>query len=482
MKYLDEALYEYGDSGFYPFHMPGHKRQRREGFLQEPFRMDITEITGFDNLHHPEGILRENQEYAASLYGTRKTYFLVNGSTAGILAAVSASVSRGGRLLMARNCHKAVYHGACLRGLDTVYLYPSWEKIYGLNGGISPEEVEKALEENRDIEAVLLTSPSYDGMISDIERIAKIVHRRDLPLVVDEAHGAHLPFWKGAPNSALYLGADIVIQSLHKTLPALTQTAVLHVCSERADLTALERFLGIYQTSSPSYVFLSSMVSCLRFLERRGEEEYRNYASLLETCRKRLRSMKRLKLIGEETEGKGGVFAFDRSKLLISGEGAGLSGPKLHKILREKYSLEMEMETEKYVLALTSVFDTREGFRRLTEALLEIDREAGESADRGVPQEWNCEFREGRAFFEAKKACSIAEGMEAASETVNFLESRGRISGEYAYLYPPGIPLLVPGERIGEEFLERAAGWERQGIFLQGLSDYTQKTIRVIKE
>ena len=194
MNDLDKALYQYSRSDFYPFHMPGHKRQVQNEYLCNPYAVDITEITDFDNLHHAEGILKENQDMAASLYHTEKSWFLINGSTGGILAAVSACTSRGGKLLMARNCHKAVYHAAYLRGLETVYLYPSYEPFCGLNGGISSIDVKKALQENPDTEAVILTSPSYDGVVSDIRKIAELVHSRGIPLLVDEAHGAHFPF------------------------------------------------------------------------------------------------------------------------------------------------------------------------------------------------------------------------------------------------------------------------------------------------
>lgn len=192
MNYLDKSLYEYSRTDFYPFHMPGHKRQVQNESLRNPYAVDITEITDFDNLHHAEGIIKENQDLAAELYHAEKSWFLINGSTAGILAAVSACTSRNGKLLMARNCHKAVYHAAYLRGLETVYLYPSYEPFCGLNGGISPADVEKALEENPDTEAVMITSPTYDGVVSDIEKIAEIVHRHGIPLLVDEAHGRAL--------------------------------------------------------------------------------------------------------------------------------------------------------------------------------------------------------------------------------------------------------------------------------------------------
>ena len=254
---LYDRLLQYQSSEMYPFHMPGHKR-RKDDFAN-PFFIDITEIEGFDNLHHAEGILKDAQDRAAALYHSEETYFLVNGSTCGILAAVSACTARGGKILMARNCHKAAYHAAYLRGLDIEYLYPEKEDIFGINGGIHEDIVEKALEEFQDIQAVMITSPTYDGVVSNVEKIAQIVHRKGIPLIVDEAHGAHFGFHEYFPKSSVEMGADLVIHSLHKTLPSLTQTALLHVNGNRVDRECLRKFLDIYQTSSPSYVFMAGM-------------------------------------------------------------------------------------------------------------------------------------------------------------------------------------------------------------------------------
>lgn len=240
MERLYKELEAYGKSDFYPFHMPGHKRNPEFVDGVFPFERDITEISGFDNLHHPEGIIKEAQEAAACLYGTKKCLFSVNGSTAALQAAISACVQKGGKILMARNCHKAVYHTLYLRDIQPVYIYPQSDPKLGINGGISPTRVERYLEENQDVEAVLITSPTYDGVVSDVKNIAHAAHKFGIPLIVDEAHGAHLRFSDYFPDSAVELGADIVVQSFHKTLPSMTQTAVLHVCSSRTDMEKIK--------------------------------------------------------------------------------------------------------------------------------------------------------------------------------------------------------------------------------------------------
>ena len=203
---LIERLKKYRRLDMYPFHMPGHKRA--EGIklsFPDPFSVDITEIDGFDNLHHPEGILKDSMEWASSLYGSDRTWYLVNGSTCGLLSAISAAVSHGGKILVSRNCHKAVYHGIYLNHLEAVYVYPQPVPGLGIQGGILPEDVENALKNDPDIQAVLIVSPTYDGIVSDVEAIAKIVHKAGLPLIVDEAHGAHFAYGDAFPKSALEL-------------------------------------------------------------------------------------------------------------------------------------------------------------------------------------------------------------------------------------------------------------------------------------
>lgn len=484
MQYLDEKLYEYSRSDFYPFHMPGHKRQMKAENLRDPYQIDITEITGFDNLHHAEGILKENQEAAAELYGAEKTYFLVNGSTAGILAAVSACTGRRGKILMARSCHKAAYHAAYLRELSVRYLYPALDERLGLAGGISPEDTEEALKKDPDIQAVLITSPSYDGIVSLVEKIARICHRYGVPLIVDEAHGAHFPFHDSFPESSLRLGADVVIQSLHKTLPSLTQTAVLHAGFKRVNRDKLEHFLGIYQSSSPSYVLMGSMAVCLRYLKEQGREQFARYQENLQTIRNSLKQMHCLHLLGEDVVGRGNVYDLDRSKLVIFSAGTGMSGPGVHDILRRKYHLEMEMEAEQYVLALTSLMDTKEGFSRLEKALLCVDEmlEKQQKTQGGKTGRLSIEFSDGREAAAEEQVCTISEGMELPGEEIAFEESEGRISAEYAYLYPPGIPFLVPGERISRKFLEKAENLKVKGLMLQGMKDHRMEKIIAVKE
>ena len=365
-EYTMESLYrklkEYGEGDTYPFHMPGHKRNMGGYGFEDPFSFDITEIDGFDNLHHAQGILREAQQRAARLYGARETFFLVNGSTAGILSAVSGCTSQGGKLLMARNCHKAVYHAAALKELDTVYLYPEKEPEYGLTGGITPGQVEQALREDAGIEAVIITSPTYDGVVSDVRGIARAAHRFHVPLIVDEAHGAHFRFHPCFPVSAVDCGADVVIQSVHKTLPSLTQTALLHLCDSFSDGERIRRYLSVYQTSSPSYVLMASIDRCMELLEEDIEASggkapgslFQTFFRHLQEFREEMQALKHLQLVGEEITGQAGIYALDPSKLVISGKRAGIPGleiqseylTQLHGFLTDRNRFQINLQTD----------------------------------------------------------------------------------------------------------------------------------------
>ena len=472
---LYDRLLQYQSSEMYPFHMPGHKR-RKDDFAN-PFLIDITEIEGFDNLHHAEGILKDAQDRAAALYHSEETYFLVNGSTCGILAAVSACMTRGGKILMARNCHKAAYHAAYLRGLDIEYLYPEKEDIFGINGGIHEDIVEKALEEFQDIQAVMITSPTYDGVVSNVEKIAQIVHRKGIPLIVDEAHGAHFGFHEYFPKSSVEMGADLVIHSLHKTLPSLTQTALLHVNGNRVDRECLRRFLDIYQTSSPSYVFMAGMDSCVCLLEKRGGELFESLRRNLEVFYKQTESLGCIYLANHGLMGKSGIHDFDRSKLVISARNAGFTGNQLANRLRNRYHLELEMAGGSYGLALTSISDTEEGFLRLSEALKEIDACLENKIEKNTEKST---LTIEDIVIKNEVWCRIHEALESPGESVLLEKAEGKICREFVYLYPPGIPMLVPGEIISREVLGKIRRLVREGYSVQGMADYSAEHIQVM--
>lgn len=473
MPYLYDQLRDYAKSDYYPFHMPGHKR--RLGGFMNPIETDITEIEGFDNLHHAEGILKEAQERAAAVYGSENTYFLVNGSTAGILGAVSACTSIGGKILMARNCHKAVYHSVLIRELDAVYIYPQQEQEIGLNCGLSPEKIREMLITAPDIQAVIITSPSYDGVVSDVEKIADICHTYQKPLIVDEAHGAHFGFHPYFPNNSIGKGADIVIHSLHKTLPAFTQTGLIHLNGSLVDRAVLERYLGIYQTSSPSYLLMAGVDQCIRMLEESGDRLFGEFVENLEQFRRKTGKLQMVGLAGkEELAGEKDVADLDLSKLILYIKNGSMSGNELYEELLQRYHLQLEMAAGDYALALTSIGDTREGFDRLYQALEEIDRRL--LAKDPVQLE-----KRSYAGIDNQTEMPICRAVERKMERILLENATGRIAGEFVYLYPPGIPLIVPGEKISGEFVENVLQYREKGFSLQGMKDYSGKYLEVLE-
>lgn len=498
MQRLYKKLTDYAASDYYPFHMPGHKRNPGITGADLPYEIDITEIEGFDDLHHASSVLKEAEERAAEAYDADETHYLINGSTAGLLSAVLGCTERGGKILMARNCHKSVYNAVFLNELHPVYLYPEFDEETELNGEISPAKAEHLLNEVEDIQAVVITSPTYDGVVSDVEKIAEIAHAKGIPLIVDEAHGAHFGFHPYFPNNSNTKGADVVIHSLHKTLPSLTQTALLHMNGALADRRRVRKYLHLLQSSSPSYILMAGMDECIRAVSDRDSSIWNDYTECLDRTRGSLKGLKHLKLL--ETE------RYDRSKLLISVKGlrrksiedgaVPFTGKELYRILLERYHLQMEMAAGSYIVAMTAPGDTEAGMRRLVNALTEIDNEMvfyseGEAEQDMDEKLESCPEHAGTAETEkgrlarqeqvytaweaellkeaAVKECTVKEGAGGGrAGAVPWERAEGRIALEYAYLYPPGIPLVVPGERIGKAAAEQMTAYERMGFSIEG--------------
>ncbi len=464
---LHQKLSAYGASDFYGFHMPGHKRHM--GGASGPYGLDITEIHGFDDLHHPQehGILAQAQARAAAVYGAEETHFLVNGSTAGVLSAISGCTRPDGELLLARNSHRSAYHGAALLRLKVHYLYPQILVELGINGGILPEDVDKSLTMHEGIEAVFVTSPTYEGVCLDVKAVAEICHCHGVPLIVDQAHGAHFPFSAYFPEDALRAGADVVIQSVHKTLPSLTQTALLHVQGDLVDRERLRSYLSVYQSSSPSYVLMASLDDCMELLEKKGEALFAAYTERLEQFRVECRDLRNLRLLGKELVGREGVSDFDRSRLVIFSEEEALTGAGLSRWLRAQAHLEMEMAAGAYVTGISSVADQREDFERLDAALHTLDKTLQE--DGGSPQNQKSKREKSRQIRKAQAALPLWQALEEDREWVEADKGENRLSASYLYLYPPGIPLVVPGERLDAGLCREIKAAAGRGQRLHGL-------------
>ena len=469
MGKLMDKLTEYSKSDFYPYHMPGHKRQTVGNLPETWTAVDITEIEGFDNLHQPEGILKELQEKAAAAYGAKESFYLVNGSTVGILTAISAAVPFGGELLIVRNVHKSVYHAAYLRRLTLRYIYPQMVTGYAICEAVTAGQVREALEKYPKVSAVLIVSPTYEGRIADVEAIARVVHEKGLPLIVDEAHGAHLGFSKDFAVNSSRLGADLCVNSLHKTLPSMTQTASLHCNGNYVNLENIRKFLHIYQTSSPSYVLMAGMEEAID-LAARGTGKYDKFVSSWKGMLERLQACKKISILPrtyEECESK----QQDIGKLVLSVEGTGISGQAFYNILLNKYHLQMEMACESYVLAMFTIADTEEGYKRLVHAVLEIDGELvnGELTE-SFRQNMIGEVETGSLVLPVLTAeVPFYEAWDSQKKAVLLDEAEGCIAGEFINLYPPGVPMVVPGERLSAETIQQIKKYLKEGLNVQGL-------------
>lgn len=478
MGKLLEHLTEYSQSDFYPYHMPGHKRQICGKLPKEWTSMDITEIEGFDNLHDPRGILKELQEKAAIAYGAEESFYLVNGSTSGILTAVSAAVPFGGELLVVRNVHKSVYHAAYLRRLTLRYIYPETIAGHAICEAVTAKQVQDALEKYSKVKAVLIVSPTYEGRIADVEDIAQVVHEKGIPLIVDEAHGAHLGFSKDFATNSSRLGADISVNSLHKTLPSMTQTALLHCNGKRVNREIVRKFLHIYQTSSPSYVLMAGMEEAID-IAASGQDKYDRFVGLWCKMLEQLKGCQRIRVLPDdyaECEQR----KQDIGKLVLSVESTGLSGQAFYDILLNRYHLQMEMACESYVLAMFTIGDTQEGFDRLVQAVLEIDEKLA-AGDLGNVSEQNAGRRAPEEIVPErlplpvlKEAAPFYEAWDAEKEAVSLKLAEERIAGEFINLYPPGVPIVVPGERLSAEVLEQIEGYLTEGLNVQGLEKNAQ--------
>lgn len=469
---LTRRLEQYSQSGALPFHMPGHQRRALHSPAL-PWALDITEIDGFDDLHDPQGLLAESMDRAARLWGAEGSRYLVNGSTGGLLAALHAALPRGSSVLVARNCHKSVYHALELLDLTPVFLQPPPDPAFGVAGSLTPEAAAAALDAHPDSRALVFPSPTYDGVLSDVAGLCRLCHGRGVAVLVDEAHGAHLGF-PPFPSGAVAAGADVVIQSLHKTLPSLTQTSILHRQGRLVDPDRLARSLGIFQTSSPSYPLMASMDGCVRLLERERDTLFPAWAGRLADFDERIQGLRRLRVLchgGDRVENHPGFFGFDPSKLVVSTRGTGLTGPALMERLRRDFGLELEMAAVDSVTAMTGLGTAGESLEALARALLAVDAELSPAPAAPVPA----------APALPRRVLSAGEALDQPAQVLPLDRAAGRIAAEYLWAYPPGIPLLVPGEAVGPDFAALCARYEAAGIRLKHTGHTPPDRIRVCR-
>lgn len=476
---LFDALMEYVNRETIPFHVPGHKKgygmdEEFKNFIGEnPFKIDVTVFKLVDSLHHPTGPIKKAQELAADAYGTEASFFSIHGTSGAIQAMIMSVVSDGDKIIIPRNVHKSITAGIILTGAIPVYMQPELDRKVGIAHGVTPETVKMTLEKNPDAKAVLIINPTYYGVATDIERIADIVHSYDIPLIVDEAHGPHLGFNEKLPMSAIEAGADICAQSTHKIIGALTQCSLLQVNSKRIDKNRVQQVLNLLQTTSPSYILMASLDCARRQIALHGKELLDKTIDLCNYARKEINKIPGLYCFGEEVLGQPGAHAFDPTKITITSRDLGITGYDLDMILSNKYHIQMELSDLYNALAVGSFGDSKENIEKLLEALKEISNEYFGKGDR------KSDFIDIPPIPEQIQR--PREAFNSVKTSVALKESVGMISGEFLLAYPPGIPVLCPGEIISIEIVDYIEKLKAAGLYVQGTEDPKVEYIKVVK-
>jgi len=476
---LIEALVKNKNRNIVPFHMPGHKKgrgiHRRFARLMRtnPFAIDMTEIPGLDDLHNPVGPIKESQQRAARLFGADRTFFLVNGSTVGIHAALLSVCRRGEEVLLPRDMHRSVIGACILAGLKPRYLPLQLDAEYLIPYPSAPEEIAAMLERYPLIRAVFQVYPSYYGLAGDLSKTAEVVHRYNIPLVVDEAHGAHFIFSGELPQTALQSGADISIQSTHKTLDAFTQASMLHVKSKIIDDSKIARQLGILQSTSPSYLLMASLDAATGHLEMSGRRLMGKTIKIARYIREQISRIPGIKYLGEDLCGLSGVTAVDPTKIYISLTDLGLSGYQAAEMLLKKYHIQVELCDRFCILCMLSIGSSPEDGDRLISALTDIaSKTLPDGGEKSLP---------GPVYIPPPQVIlNPEEAWFAQLRQVLLKEAVGEVAGELVAPYPPGIPLLCPGEMITNEIVDLIWELKSWDCTFHGPGDPTLDTIKVV--
>lgn len=440
---LYDKLIEYSKNTS-SFHMPGHKFGKIFNMRKIPLLdLDVTEVPGLDNLYDAKEVILEAQNKMAVKYGARESIFLTNGSTSGIIASILSVCNPGDSLIVSRNSHHSVWNALILGGIKPIYINPSHNNEYNIVGGICPLELEKIIKNNPEVKGLIIVSPTYEGLVSDIEAISSVTTKYNKILIVDEAHGAHFVWNDNFPKSAVEMGADIVIQSMHKTLPAVSQSALLHIATEKIGRDNIINKLQMIQTSSPSYMMMGLM-DYIRFKMDKEKQVWDNYLIQLKNTRNKLAKLENLELLKEDVCDSSNIFDMDISKLVIFTNNTDITGVELGNILKNQYDIQVEIEADHYIIAMSTISDSKEDLEELTDALFDIDmnlkrREVEEDKYKGNyirSNEINGDIVTPRQIYFGRQ------------EEADIDDSLDRISASNIIVFPPGIPLVCIGEKF----------------------------------
>lgn len=480
-NYINNKLQNIVNDDLISFHMPGHKKGKiydKLGYgdlVKNLYKMDTTEIIETDNLHSPEGIIKDSQERTSKIFRSEKSYYLVNGSTCGIQAAILSTCSPGEKILVNRDCHQSAINAFILGDINPIYIKGSiCEDTYTIKG-VNEQDVLDAIDNNSDIKVLMLTYPSYYGMVFDLEKICTYAHEKGIVVIVDEAHGAHLGLSDKLPKSALEQGADIVIQSIHKTLPSFTQSSIIHVQGDLIDKKNLERFLKIVQSSSPSYVMMASLEIAIDIYDRYGKDLMQGLLSNIDDFEKDLSEINGVKVL------KG----HDKTKVFVSLKDLGINGYDLEETLRYKYNIQVELSNYYGVLLICTIGNEKDDFDKFLCAIKSIVEDLSGDKNNDLDKSEDNVTKLMKLNYPdliPQKIISPREAFYSDKKAVLLKESIGKISGEYIIPYPPGISLTSPGEIITQEVIDYILACKQYGMHVSGLKDSSLEIIEIIEK
>ncbi|BAB76586.1 aminotransferase class I/II-fold pyridoxal phosphate-dependent enzyme [Anabaena sp. FACHB-709] len=461
------------------FYTPGHKQGR--GIAQPladllgkaVFSADLTELADLDNLSAPQGVIQEAQQLAAAAFGASQTWFLVNGSTCGVEAAILATCRPGDKIILPRNVHSSAIAGLILSGAIPIFIYPEYDPVLDIAHSITPEAVKAALQQHPDAKAVLTVYPTYYGVCGDLEAIAQVTHHYNIPLLVDEAHGAHFAFHPELPTSALAAGADLTVQSIHKVLGAMTQASMLHIQGDRINAVRVSQALQLLQSTSPSYVLLASLDAARQQMALSGKQLMSRTLQLANEARERISQIPGLSVLQPPTKTPSpGFTTLDKTRLTVTVSGLGLTGFAAEEILDEQLGVTAEFATLQHLTFIISLGNTAtdieqlvQGFTTLAETTLPTKALVNPKVNSNL--EYFSEISPRDAFF-------------ADSETLSIEQACDGICAEIVCPYPPGIPVLMPGEVITKPAIEYLQHIQSLGGFITGCADTSLNTLKVL--
>lgn len=471
-----EALQNYVNEKTLPFHVPGHKQGRGNELLtsllgKTAISMDLTCMEDLDNICNPKTVIKEAENLAAQAFGADNVHFLVNGTTSGIQAMIMSVCKPGDKIILPRNAHKSAIGGIILSGAHPVYIEPEIDPFLGVALGVTPEKIKQAIEKNPDSKAVFIINSTYYGVSSNLKEIVRIAHNYDIPVLVDEAHGAHFSFHESLPLSAMEAGADLAASSTHKMLGSLTQSSMLLHKGNRINPEHIKAVLNLNQTTSPSYILLASLDIARRNMALYGKEKLNKAIQLAGKVKKELKEINGLYVMDEDILDNNGKYALDPTKLIINVRGLGFSGYEMERILRKRYHIQVELSDLYNIIALITIADDENTVDYLIKAVKEISAEREPEKvikyTISLPDLPEQQVLPKDAFY-------------GETHSISLEEAEGEISAEMIMAYPPGIPIICPGERITKEIIEYIKLLQREAAELQGTEDPEVKKIKVL--